>query len=223
MKKIILLVLLSVSIGTFSQKQIEEGVIFTKLTMSSENAQVNAQLAMMGDMNTTTYFKGNKSCTEMKNPMAGDNTMIIDGDAKKMLSLLSNPMLGKKYTKEDIKVSEEDLKNITITEKGDSKMILNYLCKGYDISIKKDGVTLTLTMYATNKIKAPTQNTILLGDQFKGYPMYLETEVNQGGMLMKIVMEATDVREEKVADAKFNLAIPEGYSKMEMPKPPSID
>ena len=78
-------------------------------------------------------------------------------------------------------------------------------------------------MYATNKIKAPTQNTILLGDQFKGYPMYLETEVNQGGMLMKIVMEATDVREEKVADAKFSLAIPEGYSKMEMPKPPSID
>lgn len=223
MKKTILLVLISISVNTFSQKKIEEGVVFTKLTMSSENAQVNAQLAMMGDMNTTTYFKGNKSCTEMKSPMAGDNTMIIDGDAKKMLSLLSNPMLGKKYTQEDIKVSDEDLKNITITEKGDSKTILNYVCKGYDIAIKKDGVTLQLTMYATNKIKAPTQNTILLGDQFKGYPMYLETEVNQGGMLMKIVMEATEIREEEVADTKFSFAIPEGYSKMEMPKPPSID
>lgn len=223
MKKIILCAFVFVSLQMFAQKEIKEGVITTKLTMSSENPQVNAQLAMMGDMNATIHFKGNKSRTEMKSLMAGDNTTIIDNDAHKMLALLSNPMMGKKYKEEEIKLSEEDLKNIVITEKKDTKTILNYVCKGYDVAVKKEGIEFKMTIYTTPKIVAPTQNTILLGDKFKGFPMYLIMDMNQGGMLMKITMEATEVKEEKVSDAKFSFAIPEGYSKMEMPKPPTID
>jgi hypothetical protein len=211
------------SLNLFAQKEIKEGVIMNKVTMSSENEQVNASLAMIGDMNTTTYFKGNKSRTEMKSPMTGDNTTIIDNDAKKMFSLISNPMLGNKYTRSDIKASEDELKNLVVTKKGDSKTILGYLCKGYDITGTTSGIEVKMTMYITNKIIATTQNNAILGAKLKGYPMYLVMDVNQGQMIMQITMEATEVKDEKVADSKFDMIIPEGYTEMEIPKPPKID
>jgi len=223
MKKIILLLAISMSLNLVAQKEIKEGVIMNKVTMSSENEQVNASLAMIGDMNTTTYFKGNKSRTEMKSPMTGDNTTIIDNDAKKMFSLISNPMLGNKYTQSDIKASEDDLKNLIITKKDDSKTILGYVCKGYDITGITSGIEVKMTMYVTDKIIATTQNNAILGEKLKGYPMYLVMAVNQGTMIMQITMEATEVKDEKVADSKFDMTIPEGYTKMETPKPPKID
>ena len=221
MKKIILLLVISLSLNLFAQKEIKEGVIMNKVTMSSENEQVNASLAMIGDMNTTTYFKGNKSRTEMKSPMTGDNTTIIDNDAKKMFSLISNPMLGNKYTQSDIKASEDDLKNLIITKKGDSKTILGYVCEGYDITGSTSGIEVKMTMYITDKIIATTQNNAILGEKLKGYPMYLVMNVNQGTMIMQITMEATEVKDEKVADSKFDMTIPEGYSKLD--KPANID
>ena len=223
MKKIIFLVVISMSLNIFAQKEINEGVIMNKVTMSSENEQVNASLAMIGDMYTTTYFKGNKSRTEMKSPMTGDNTTIVDNDTKKMFSLISNPMLGNKYKQSDIKVSEDDLKNIVVTEKGDSKTILGYICKGYNITGSTSGIEVKMTMFTTDKIIASTQNNAILGEKLKGYPMYLVMDVNQGAMVMQITMEATEIKDEKVADSKFDMTIPEGYTEMEIPKPPKID
>ena len=217
MKKIIVLLIISMNLSLFAQKEIKEGIIKTKVTMSSENEQVNASLAMVGDMNTTTYFKGNKSRTEMKNPMAGDNTTIINNDTKKMLSLISNPMLGNKYTQSDIKASKDDLKNLVITKKGDSKTILGYSCIGYVVTGDTGGIDVKMTMYTTDKIIALTQNNAILGEKLKGYPMYLVMDVNQSGMIMQITMEATEIKDENVADSKFDMTIPEGYTKIEMP------
>ncbi len=99
-KKILLLLLLTFSISIFAQKEVKEGIISMKITMSSENEQVNASLAMIGNISTTTYFKDQKSRTEMKSPMTGNNTTIIDNSTKEILVLLDNPMLGKKIFKE---------------------------------------------------------------------------------------------------------------------------
>jgi len=218
MKKIILIILVIINANVFAQQEIKEGVMTMKATMSSENEQVNLQLAMMGDMITTTYFKGNKSHSHMKNPMAGENTTIVDADANKMLVLLDNPMLGKKYSENEINVSEEDLKNITITDKGDSKSILDYDCKGFDIVVSKDGVEANMTIYVTDKILVATQNSAMFGSKIKGFPMYMIMNVNQGGMAMKITMEVTEIKGESIDDNKFIMTIPEGYSEMASPK-----
>ena len=245
MKKGILLLLVCFNLHVFAQEQtekktskeevakktskeeekedgvIKEGIIVTSLTMSSKNTLINNQLAMLGDMSATVYFKGNKSRTEMKNLMTGENVTIVDNDSLKMVSLLNNPMMGKKYREENVKVSKEDLKNVRILQRRDTKKILDYVCKGYDIVIKKERLEFKMTMYTTDKIKVPTQNTVMLGDKFKGFPMFLTMNVNQGGVVVQIKMEATDIKEEKVADDKFSLKIPEGYSKMELPKAPT--
>ncbi|MFD2566387.1 hypothetical protein [Pseudotenacibaculum haliotis] len=225
MKKYFLFILfISLTLNTFAQKEIKEGVIKVKMTMSSEDSQINSQLAMMGDLVMSTYFKGANSRTEMKNPMAGETITIVNSDKKKSLMLLNNPMLGKKYRESDIALSEEDLKNITVTEKGDTKTILGYVCKGYVFTIKKDGKENTVTMYTTEKIKAINQNNMNLGKKAKGFPMYMTGEISQpNGIAIKMVLEATEVKGEKIADAKFSLTVPEGYSKIEPQKPSSID
>jgi len=223
MKKIILVCLVAMSVNVFAQKELKEGVMTMKMNMSSDNEQVNAQLAMMGDMAMTTYFKGNKSRSEMKNPMAGETTTIVDNDSKKILALINNPMLGKKYTKTDVKTSEEDTKKIKVTPNGKTKTIVGYECKGYDIEGTNEGVEIKMTMYMTEKIKAPTQNSAMLADKLKGYPMYMIMNMTQGGMPMKITMEVTELKEEKVADSKFEMTIPEGYENMVPPKPANID
>ena len=72
--------------------------------------QVNMQLAMMGEMITTTYFKGDKSRSELSNPMAGSTIAVMDGTANKVLVMLDNPMMGKKYTINDMTPKEGRLK-----------------------------------------------------------------------------------------------------------------
>lgn len=215
MKKIILLLLVTINMSIVAQNELKEGVISMKITMSSENEQVNASLAMMGNLTTTTYFKGEKSRTEMKSPMAGNNTTIIDNETKEMLVLIDNQMIGKKYMKNNIDVSEDELKNITVTATGDSKTVLNYTCKGYNVVIKKDGVETKMTMYTTDKISAPNQNSTVLGGKLKGFPMYIVMDINQGGMAMTTTIEVIEVKNEKVDDAKFNMTALEGYEKVD--------
>ncbi len=217
-KKLLLSLLLTFSISIFAQKEVKEGIISMKITMSSENEQVNASLAMIGDISTTTYFKGQKSRTEMKSPMTGNNTTIIDNSTKEMLVLLDNPMLGKKYLKNTMDVSDEDLKNIDVTETGDTKTILGYKCKGYNVTVNKDGTATKMTMYTTDKISAPNQNSTGLGGKIKGYPMYMVLNISQSGMPMKTTMEVTEIKNENVDNSKFDMTIPEGYSEMDAGK-----
>jgi len=213
-KKITLVLLILFSVNIFAQKEIKEGVISMKITMSSDNDQVNSSLAMLGDMTTTTYFKGNKSVTLLSNPMSGSTSTILDNDKKEMLLLMDNPMLGKKFKKSTIESSEEDLKNITAKETGDTKTILGYKCKGYDITINKDGKESKMTMYVTDKITAPNQQNWTLSKKIEGYPLYLSVNAKQGAFTINTVMEAIELKSEKVDSSKFDMSIPEGYTEL---------
>ena len=114
----------------------------------------------------------------------------------------------------EINVSEEDLKNITITDNGDSKSILDYDCQGFDVVVNKEGVEAKMTIYVTDKVLVATQNSVMFGNKLKGFPMYMIMNVNQGGMAMKITMEVTEIKGESIDDSKFLMTIPEGYSEM---------
>jgi len=217
MKKIILVTLLTMSVGVFAQKEIKEGVLTTKVTMSSDNEQANASFAMIGDISATTHFKGGKARTEQSSQMIGSTTSIVDQDAGKMLMLMDN-MMGKKYLEQDTKKSEEELKDVTVTANGESKTVAGYDCKGYDIVTKVNGQEMKMKMFVTDKIMAQEQYTAMLGGKLKGFPLNMVVSVNQGGMAMDITMEVTKVSAESVDDSKFDMTIPEGYTEMVIPK-----
>ncbi|HBK72369.1 MAG TPA: hypothetical protein DDZ39_12070 [Flavobacteriaceae bacterium] len=217
MKKIILVLLVTFSTTIFAQTALKEGVITTKVTMSSDNEQMKAAFAMLGDLSTTTYFKGSKGRTEMDNPMAGKTISIVDNDTKKTLTLMDNPMMGKKYIKQNIKKSEEELKDIKVTPNGETKTVVGYVCKGYDVVTKQQGVALKMKMFVTDKIVAQEQYSAALGGKIKGFPLYMIVSVNQKGMNMDTTMEVTEIKSESVDDSKFDMTVPEGYEKMEIP------
>lgn len=213
-----------ISLNMAAQKEIKEGVMTMKMVMSTDNEQAKAAFAMIGDIAVTTYFKGQKSRSEQNNQMTGSQTSIIDKKSNTSLVLMENPMLGKKYMKQDLNKSDTELENVSVKANGETKTILNYTCKGYDIVTEQNGQELKMKMYVTDKILAQEQYGAMLGGKLKGFPMYMVITMNQPGMGdMNITMEVTELKSEKVDDAKFDMTIPEGYSKLEMPKPATID
>ena len=215
MRKILFIVAVTLNVTIFAQQQIDEGVVISKQTMSSDNEQMNAQLAMLGDMITTTYFKNDKSRSELSNPMTGNTVFIADNNSKKSLVLMDNAMIGKKYMESDISASEEDLENVSVEKTNETKTILGYECTKYNVVMNKDGAEVKMEIYATDKLKAISQQATAFGKDFSGFPMYMDMAIEQQGVKMNMVIEVTEVKAEKVSDDKFSMTPPEGYSKTE--------
>lgn len=217
MRKILFLVMCSLSVTLFAQTKLDEGVIVSKQTMSSDNEQMNAQLAMLGDITTTTYFKNDKSRSETSNPATGTTIFIADNNSKKSLLLMDNAMLGKTYTEDDMTPSEKDLEGMTVEKTNEKKTILGYECVKYNVNMNKDGADMKMVLYTTDKLQAISQQTSVFGKELEGYPLYMSLAVEQQGMKMDLVIEVTDVKAEKVADDKFNMTPPEGYKESKNP------
>ncbi|MFV0572772.1 MAG: hypothetical protein ACK5M1_10130 [Xanthomarina gelatinilytica] len=213
MKKLIFIVLVAITSVGFSQETIKEGVVLSKQTMSTDNAELQSQLAMVGDIVTTTYFKGNKSRSETNNFMTGTSVTIMDNDNNQMLMTLNNQMVGKKYVLKSMEPSEEDLENITVTKGDETKNILGYECQEYNVEVNKDGVVVKMDIYTTDKLSALSQQSTMMGADIKGFPMYLTMNMNQMGMNLTITQEATEIKKEAVSDDKFDMTPPEGYEK----------
>ncbi|TXD84364.1 hypothetical protein ESY86_04630 [Subsaximicrobium wynnwilliamsii] len=216
MKKLILALLaLNLCYASFGQDSFEEGKVISKQTMTSDNEQAKAQLAMIGDVETTSYFKGNKTRAEATSPMTGKVISIIDGDSNKMLMLMDSPSMGKVYMLQDISLSEADKKNMEIKKGDETKSILGYECQQYFVTMTKDGQTMKMEMFTTDAISAMSQQTATFNDKISGFPMYMSMDVNQMGMNMTITNEVTSIDEEKVDSGIFDLTPPEGYKDMQ--------
>jgi len=214
MKKAILLIALIISSLGFSQEEIKEGKLVVTQKMSSDNEQMNAQIAMMGDMTTTTYFKDDKSRTEVSSPMTGDMTIITSKETNESITFMDNPMLGKKYIKGTLDVSQEQKDNVSI-RKGDlTKTFLGYECQQYFVTGNMEGQTMEMELYATDAINAYSQQTSAFSEELKGFPLFMTMTMSQMGANITITSEVTEINKETISDDKFSMAILEGYDEM---------
>ena len=185
------------------------------MTMSSDNAEMNSQLQMMGETEITTYFKEDRVRAETSSPMSGETITIVDKEKEKVLTLLNSPMFGKKYSMSDYEEPEELGEDIKITKGDKTKTILGYDCQQYNVTMKAEGVDMTMEIFATDQIKAQTQETSQFGDKLDGFPLHMKINVLQQGMKMTMLYDVTDVKSEAVPNNMFDLTPPEGYSKMD--------
>lgn len=211
MKKLVLILLVAISFNAFAQEKLEEGILISKMTMSSDNEQMNAQLAMVGDVESTTYFKGLKSRNETSSPMTGEVITIADNEAKQIMVLMNNPMAGKMYSKSEIKDSEADLEGVTVKKGTETKTILGYDCDQYIVTMNQGGQSIEMTLFATKAIDAYSQQTASFAQKVDGFPLYLQMIMDQGGAKMTITNEVTDIKKESVSGDKFDMTPPEGY------------
>lgn len=214
MKKAIVLVALVIGFLGYAQGDIKEGVITTTQKISSDNEQLNAQLSMMGNMTATTYFKNDKSRVELSNPMSGDIIAISDGTTKQVITFMNNPMLGKKYIKSTLDVSEEDLEKVTVRKGDKTKTILGYECQQYFVSVNEEGREAETEVFTTEAISAYSQQMETYKGKLKGFPLYMVINMNQMGMNMTMIHEVTEIKKESISDDKFSMTILEGYDEM---------
>lgn len=215
MKKLIFILLASFSLVSVAQEKLDEGVITSKMKMSTDNEVIKSQVEAMGETEIVTFFKENKVRVVTDSPISGQSVTIIDKDKKKVLTLQNIPMVEKKYSLEDYKEPEELDKNIKVTKGNATKTILGYDCQQYTVVMKNEGVDMEMEVYTTQQIDAETQQTSQLGNQVKGFPLLMIIKVNQQGIDMTMTYEVTGVSKEKVPEEAFDLTVPEGYYKMD--------
>jgi hypothetical protein len=200
----------------YAQEVITEGVVTSKQTMSSDNEQMNQQLAMIGDMVTTTYFKDDKTRTELSGEMTGDVVSIFNTNIGQMMMMMDNPLMGKKYVIKAIDNSEDGQNNVEIKKGNEVRTILGYECQKYTATIKDGGTEVVMDMFMTNAISAINKETMNFGKDFDGgFPLLLEISTNAQGMNLKIKQEVISVNKESVSDEKFDMTAPEGFEKVD--------
>lgn len=214
MKKLFALFLLSFTIIVSAQEKITEGIVISNQKMTTDNEQLKAQLETMGDIKTRTYFKYKKSRSELSNPMSGDVITISDVETMETLMLMDSPMLGKKYMLQKTDGTDESLKGVEVVEGKETKTILGYICKQFTVIMNKDGLDMKMEMFTTEDILAESQQTAMLGEKIKGFPMYMTITMNQMGSNMTIITEVVEIKNDTVSDDMFNMTPPEGYEKM---------
>jgi hypothetical protein len=210
MKNMFLILLAFVTLNATAQK-FTEGKITMTQTMTSDNEQMNAHLSNM-KMSIVTFFKGNKSRTETSSAMTGENVSIFDSDLKKGVVLMNNPMMGKTYVDINLDVSQEELEKVDVKKIDETKTILGYKCKGYTVKAMQAGVEVSMKVFATDEIKI-ARDKKQLGAEIDGYPLYMEVTMMQMGAELLMISEATNIEEQEVSDAMFDMTIPEGYKK----------
>jgi len=213
---VILLLAINLSLFSFSQEKINEAILISKQTVDTDNEQMKAQLAMMGDITTTVYVKDKKTRAETKSPMTGDAIVIIDGKSNDMLMLMNNPAMGKMYMKQDLSLSNEDKAKLDVKKGDETKMVLGYECQQYFAKTNQRGVEVDMEFFTTEKIEGYTQNVAEFGDLIKGFPLYMEMTMNvpQMGGKTTITNEVTEIKKESVPDDKFDMTVPEGYKEL---------
>ena len=216
MRKLVLFLFVIVSPIARAQQEIDEGVIIFKQTMSSDNEQMNAQFAMIGELVTTTYFKVDKSRTELSNPFMGEVVTIFDTGSGQTLMTMNSPAIGKLYTSKEVSDFVGQNEAFSIKKGTESKTFLGYDCQQYIFTMTQDGVDVEMVMFTTDKIKAIKQETLEFMNDFDGgFPLYIEIKTKNQGMMLSIVQEATSINPEKVEDSKFDLKAPEGYTEVD--------
>lgn len=211
MKKVFLIA--SLLLATLvSNAQIKEG--FVNYEMKIDGLPPEAA-AMMGDMETKMYFKGDKSYSEMNSMMYSVKTLSDNKGTLLLMDQMGNKFYVKKTKEEGEKEAKKYKQDIKVTYANDKKTIAGYECSKAIVTIKdKDSKSELKTdvWYSEKLFNIYTINNAdaaLLFNQIKGMP--LEYDINQGEM--KIKMSAKEVSNSPVSDSIFNLST-EGYKEL---------
>ncbi|MBX7050834.1 MAG: DUF4412 domain-containing protein [Flavobacteriales bacterium] len=209
MKKVI--AFLFAAIITISQTVIHAQNFEGHLTMKMEVLEVPAELESMKSMfesNISIDVKGERSRTEMTNPVTGNMIMMSDPSKNEFIMLLD--MMGEKsavtYKLDEYKAQKKSQDNVEtqIKKTGQTKTIAGHKCEKVIATMKTSDGTLEMEVWCAQDI----QNVNTEMDEYPGMP--LEYNITTEGINMHFIV--TEIQEKKVDESLFT--IPTGYKKM---------
>ena len=209
MKKLLLVTaLIFISVSALAQKKIKAGVINATQSYYINDELMKKELQII-------YFDDLKSNIESYSTTSGHSSLIYDIEQMKKLTLLKKSTDGKKCILEDLTLSNKYTKGFKLTKGTKTKTILGFNCKEQIVTLKKNGVELTINMFTTDRANLIlNKETKDLVNIVSDYPMYSEIIFKQNGVVSKIVTETVMIKAQNVSKEKFSLTPPEGYTKM---------
>lgn len=212
MKKIIL----SAAIVVASLAGVSQENYTIKMTMKIEG--LPPEYAGFGEQETITYIKGKKTRTEVSSMMM-NMVSVSDGKTTTALTEAMGNKTGYTVTEEELAAAEKANKSEKpkVEYTNEKKAIAGYECtKAIVTATGKDKKEEKITVWLTEAIKAdvsraaqPKNGGIAHAD-FKGYPLEIEMNSNQGGMDMTIKITTTEVNTSPIEDSMFSIST-EGY------------
>jgi GLPGLI family protein len=206
----IVFLFLCASFMAHAQKKLTQGKALFDITYPE--SELDQQTLAMMPTESTIYFKGHMSRSEVKMPM-GTTVSITDGSSGETTTLMD--MMGNKIamkvTKDDLekqrKKTGKEKPEIKITD--ETKMIAGYSCKKAEVKLKgKDGNETHFDAWFTKDISAP--NSMRSGgmtfEGIDGFMMEFQTKMNS--LTMK--MTCRSVEDAVVPDSSF--VVPSGYT-----------
>jgi hypothetical protein len=197
MKKLIqhtsffIIAFVSTIFAAFAQGNFEGKIVFTISYTDLPAEMKNFESMLPKDM--TIMLKGNKSRVE-QSQMMGKNVIVTDMDQKN--GFVEMDMGGQKLrmniSTKEFEAEENILKNVEYLD--ETKTIAGYPSK--KAIVKDDSGAVMMTLFYTEKIKNQAQKEFA---GLKGFP--LEYSMSQNNINM--VIAASEISEEKVADAVF--------------------
>ncbi len=188
------------SITVVSGQKYFEGKITQDITYSN---------SAMGNSKSISYYKGNKSRTEINNLIEANpytSISIMDFEKKEMLMIMEMPKLkSKTATLMDYGLVDRPMETIEKFE--DYKIILNHKCQKIVISTTVNGKKTITTGYADLNYSVPAM--VDLNGKIIDYPLFFEIEIVMPSMTM--TMTVLDISEEILPENLFSSNIPVGY------------
>lgn len=208
MKKLITAVAIFCSALTFAQEK--EGSVTYVITIEGLPPE---QAAMMGDMESTTFFKDKKSLTEMNSMMYSYKILNDENGQLFLMDQMGNKFFtrtSKAELDKDAEVSKDKAPKIEYVN--ETKSIAGYDCKKAIITATTKEGEMKSDVWYTDKV--PNYTSGKNAEMFKGLKgMPLEFSFNQRGMKMKMTAKALSF--EKVPDSKF-VVTTDGYTEKKM-------
>jgi hypothetical protein len=195
---IVALLLISFPASLFAQKSVSEGKVVFDISFNEED--MDPQMKAMMPTESTVYFKGGKSCTELSMAMGMSSASIYDSKTGQ-ITALTDFMGNKTYMTMDASKESAKQGKPSVEQTSETKTIAGYVCKKAVVKLA-DGSTNVV--YYTDKITAGMAE-IAGAKDLGGYPMQYTIEQ----MGFKMTFTAKTVTAEKVSDDKFK--VPAGY------------
>ncbi len=211
----ILFTLAAVVLSTLSlNAQLTEGHVKYDIEMSSDNPEMQMQLAMMQGSKFEIYFKDNLTRSEMSMGTIMKISTITNTEAENSLMLMSGMMgnIAVKITPEDMDSAKVEAPEMDIELVDETKEIQGYKCHK---AIARDEEGSESVFWYTEEININKEGQSYLNSEVPGFP--LEFEINKGDLKMTMLTtEFSKKLDKKMAKELFDTTIPEGYKEMSM-------
>lgn len=214
MRKILFTLAVAVCTTLSLNAQLKEGHVKYEIEMSSDNPEMQMQLAMMQGSKFEIYFKDNLTRSEMSMGSIMKISTITNTDSENSLMLMSGMMgnIAVKIDGEDIEQAKLEQPEMEVTLTEETKEIQGYKCKK---AVVTDEEGTESVFWYTEEIDINKEGQTYLNSEVPGFPM--EFELNKGDLKMTMLTtEFSEKLDKKMVKELFDTTIPEGYKEMSM-------